>query len=170
MICNVHRLGYDRSMLGSDRAGTQAEAAGQSWGAALSSQTSFLLARANARSLYLGNAALAPLGLKLRSYSVLALAVGDERPSQRDLATFLRLDPSQVVSLVDDLQARGLVDRVADPRDRRANEVVASAAGYRLAAQAERILTTVEDQVFEGLDDDERATLAALLRNVAFWD
>ena len=70
---------------------------------------SFLLARANALSLAAGNAALAQHGLRVRSYSVLALAAGDARPSQRELAEFLRLDPSQVVALVDDLQARGLV-------------------------------------------------------------
>ena len=70
---------------------------------------SFLLARANALSLAAGNAALAQHGLRARSYSVLALAAGDARPSQRELAELLRLDPSQVVALVDDLQRRGLV-------------------------------------------------------------
>src|SRR5665811_2023376 len=81
--------------------------------AALTEDLSFLLARANALSLAAGNAALAEYGLRVRSYSVLALAVDDMRPSQRDLAAFLRLDPSQVVSLVDDLQRRGLVQREA---------------------------------------------------------
>ncbi len=139
-------------------------------GAPLDDATSFLLARANARSLALGNAALAPLGLKVRSYSVLALAAEDERPSQRDLAAFLRLDPSQVVSLVDDLESRGLVERVPDPGDRRANAVVATESGSNLAGEAREALADADRYVFEGLDAEERATLAALLRRVAFWD
>ena len=66
-------------------------------------------------ALAAGNASLAEHGLKARSYSVLALPASDARPSQRELAEFLRLDPSQVVGLVDGLQARGLVRREPDP-------------------------------------------------------
>ncbi|MDQ2698388.1 MAG: MarR family transcriptional regulator, partial [Actinomycetota bacterium] len=40
----------------------------------LNDDVSFLLARANALSLAAGNAALAVYGLRVRSYSVLALA------------------------------------------------------------------------------------------------
>src|SRR5690606_31144169 len=125
-----------RSMTSRDAAKPAADAARRLSGAPLVDQTSFLLARANARSLALGNAALVGLGLRVRSYSVLALVGGDERPSQRELATFLSLDPSQVVALVDDLEARGLVERVADPRDRRANVVRATPQGSLVAAEA----------------------------------
>lgn len=41
-------------------------------------------------------------------------------PTQRELTDFLSLDPSQVVSLVDDLKRRGLVERAAGKQDRRA--------------------------------------------------
>ncbi|HET8896691.1 MAG TPA: MarR family transcriptional regulator, partial [Protaetiibacter sp.] len=98
----------------------------------LTDDLNFLLARANALSLAASNAALARHGLRVRSYSVLALAVDDTRPSQRDLAAFLSLDPSQVVALVDDLQGRGLVRRETDPADRRTNVVVATAEGRAL--------------------------------------
>ncbi len=157
-------------MLGRNTSSTHEDAKGRLVGAALADQTSFLIARANARSLALGNAALAPLGLKVRSYSVLALAAGDERPSQRDLAAFLRLDPSQVVSLVDDLESRGLVERVPDPSDRRTNAVVATPSGDRLAAQAREALDRAGERVFEGLNEDDQRELASLLRRVAFWD
>ena len=80
-----------------ENAGT---AAGRLRESALVEDVSFLLARANALSLASGNVSLAPHGLKVRSYSVLALACEDVHPSQREVAEFLRLDPSQVVSLV----------------------------------------------------------------------
>ena len=139
-------------------------------GAALVEHPSFLLARANARSLSLGNAALHRLGLKVRSYSVLALASGDERPSQRELASFLRLDPSQVVPLVDELEAKGLVERMADPRDRRANVVQATDAGLKLLGEARKALAAVDNEVFEGLTDDQRVTLTEMLGRIAFHD
>lgn len=135
---------------------------------ALSDDLSFLLARANAISLAAGNAALAAHGLKARSYSVLLLSAGEARPSQRELAEFLRLDPSQVVSLVDDLQARGLVERRPDPADRRANVVVATEAGRQVAADARETARRAEQQVHGQLTRDQRETLTELLRVLAF--
>ena len=136
----------------------------------LSDDASFLLARTNALSLSATNSTLAPLGLKVRSYSVLALAAAADHMSQRDFASYLRLDPSQVVALVDGLQRRGLVERRAAPSDRRANVVVATSAGAQLATQARGLLRTAEDTLLQGLSDDERATLSALLRKIAFTD
>jgi len=135
---------------------------------ALSDDVSFLLARANAIALAAGNAALAEHGLKARSYSVLVLTSGEARPSQRELAEFLRLDPSQVVSLVDELQSRGLVERQPDPADRRANVVVATDAGRALVGQARESARAAEERVHADLSESDRATLATLLRTVAF--
>lgn len=140
------------------------------YGSGLTDDLSFLLARANALSLAAGNAALSVYGLKARSYSVLALSAGDARPSQRDLAAYLRLDPSQVVALVDDLQSRGLVERQPDPADRRANVVVATDAGRKLFAQAAEGARTAELGIHAGLSEAERDQLTALLRRLAFAD
>ncbi|MFH8252969.1 MarR family winged helix-turn-helix transcriptional regulator [Microbacterium sp. B2969] len=134
----------------------------------LTDHLNFLLARANAIALAAGNAALAQHGLKVRSYSVLVLASGDARPSQRELAEFLQLDPSQVVSLVDGLESRGLVERTPDPSDRRANVVVATDAGRALAAVAGESAQAAEQRVHARLTSDERETLATLLRSLAF--
>lgn len=136
----------------------------------LSGDASFLLARANALSLAATNRTLEPFTLKARSYSVLALAATADYMSQRDFASYLRLDPSQVVALVDDLQERALVERRSAPGDRRANVVVATDEGRALAAQAHAVLRQAEDALLSELDDSERATLAALLRKVAFTD
>jgi DNA-binding MarR family transcriptional regulator len=135
---------------------------------ALTDDVSFLLARANAIALAAGNAALAAHGLKARSYSVLVLAGGAARPSQRELAEFLRLDPSQVVSLVDELQSRRLVERQPDPADRRANVVVATDAGRALVATARESALAAEERVHAQLSATDRATLAELLRRLAF--
>ncbi len=135
---------------------------------ALTDDLSFLLARANAYALAAGNAALAQHGLKVRSYSVLVLASGQARPSQRELAEFLRLDPSQVVSLVDELQSRRLVERQPDPSDRRANVVVATDAGRDLVAAARESARAAEERVHAQLSPADREALAVLLRTLAF--
>lgn len=128
---------------------------------------SFLLARANAFSLAMGNAALAEHGLRVRSYSVLALAAGGRRPSQRELAELLRLDPSQVVALVDDLQKRGLVARQPDPGDRRANVVVVTDEGRVVYARAASAAANAQAEMLADLTAAERDQLAVLLRRLA---
>lgn len=133
----------------------------------LTDDLSFLLARANALSLSAGNRAMTPHGLKVRSYSVLALAVGGARPSQRELAEFLRLDPSQVVALVDELQSKGLVVREPDPADRRANVVTATAAGRDLFERAELSARAAERELHDEFSESERDQLIGLLRRLA---
>lgn len=136
---------------------------------ALGDDISFLLARANALSLAVGNAALAPHGLRVRSYSVLALASANgAQPTQRELAEFLRLDPSQVVPLVDDLERKGLVERRPDPADRRANVVLVTDAGRAVFVAAQAAARESERSAHSSLDDSERAQLTRLLRRVAF--
>ncbi|WES63383.1 MarR family winged helix-turn-helix transcriptional regulator [Microbacter sp. GSS18] len=133
----------------------------------LADDLSFLLARANALAVAEANAALAEHGLKVRAFAVLELAAADTRPSQRELADFLRLDPSQVVALVDDLQRRGLVERRPDPEDRRANVVVATADGVRVAAAARVVAEDSERRVHARLSEQERAQLTDMLKRIA---
>jgi len=135
---------------------------------ALADDPIFLLARASALAIAAGNASLSEHGLKARSYAVLALAASGARPSQRELAEFLRLDPSQVVALVDGLQMRGLVLREADPSDRRANVVVITDEGREVFARARISAQTAEQQLHGGLSDERRSLVMELLRALAF--
>jgi DNA-binding MarR family transcriptional regulator len=136
----------------------------------ISADVSFLLARANALSIELANSALAVVGLKVRSYSVLALAAGDAPPTQRELSEILRLDPSQIVALVDELQRRALVERRPHPEDRRANVVVATPEGRSVADGARAATQEAERILHARLSADERDQLAALLGRIAYAD
>jgi len=133
----------------------------------LDADTSFLLARASALASAAGNRALAVFGLKVRTYSVLAVAV-EVAPSQRDLAERLRLDPSQIVALVDDLESRGLVERRQDPADRRARIVVATTAGVELFGRARADVARAERDLLGAHEGAEE--LRGLLRRIAYAD
>jgi DNA-binding MarR family transcriptional regulator len=128
----------------------------------------FLTARARALGSAKANALLAPLDLKIRSYAVLSLACTGAAPSQRELAEFLLLDPSQIVALVDGLEQRGLVKRETDPRDRRSKVIKGTAKGRRLLVQASAATQQAEDQAMEDLTTGERAQLRELLHRIAF--
>jgi DNA-binding MarR family transcriptional regulator len=105
--------------------------------AELTDDLGFLLSRASGLLVRTTNAALAGHGLRVRSYSVLLLAADSgDGVSQRELADVLGLDPSQIVLLVDELAAAGLVERQPSPVDRRTKLVVATEAGRAARADA----------------------------------
>lgn len=137
------------------------------WSTSVGEDTAFLLARANAITLAAANAAVGGFGLKVRSYSVLALAVSGERPNQRELSEFLRLDPSQIVALIDELEKRGLVRREPDVNDRRVNVVVATDEGREVYEGARAATERAEAECFSALDDEDRDRLKAILRTLA---
>lgn len=134
----------------------------------IGSDVSFLMARANAISISLANARLADHGLRVRSYSVLSLACDDGRPSQKEIADLLRLDPSQVVNLIDQLQDLGYVERVPDARDRRSNVLTATQSGREAHDRARVDVRRAEEDLLSSLTAAERETIAQVLHRLAF--
>ena len=136
--------------------------------AKIGSDVGLLLAKLHATGSLLNNKALADYGLRERSFSVLTLACSGLEPTQRELADFLSLDPSQVVSLVDDLEHRGLVKRAQGKQDRRAKIIVSTAEGRRIHNKARAALEVCEQTQLAALSEDEDAQLRSLLKK-ALW-
>ncbi len=137
------------------------------WSTSVGSEPAFLLARANAVSLQRTKAVLQPLNLDARTYTVLCLAAEGTRPSQRELSEFLKLDPSQIVALIDRLETEDLARREPDPSDRRAKVVVATDRGKRLAETARNALANSEHEWLGSLSEVERDSLSAVLAVLA---
>lgn len=137
---------------------------------ALTDDLGFLLARARSISSHAANRRLDRLGLKVRSFSVLSLACDDSRLTQRETAAFLRLDPSQIVSIIDELESRGLVKRVASTDDRRRKQLRATAAGQQLFTEAKEAAAQADEKVFAQLTSAQQEQLLHLLKQIAFHD
>lgn len=136
--------------------------------APIADEIEFLLARARTIGIIRANQALEPLGLKVRHYVLLSLAASDLTPSQRELAEFLQLDPSQIVSTIDVLEARGWVERNPSPEDRRINVLNATASGHQVVKQAQAAIVEAEDDSLADLSQDEREQLRGLLKRISF--
>jgi DNA-binding MarR family transcriptional regulator len=110
---------------------------------------------------------MSPGGLRPRHLH--ALGILNERGSftQQSLGEVLSLDPSNVVGLLNELEARGLVIRRRDPADRRRHIVEISAAGEGELAAAYLRLALVEEELLAALNVEERATLHQLLVRAA---
>jgi DNA-binding MarR family transcriptional regulator len=83
-----------------------------------------------------------------------------------ELAAFLRVDASTATRVVDRLAEAGLVERSADPSDRRARQIAVTPAG---ASLLERIRTRAREnlpEMLEGFSESELVHFAALLERL----
>lgn len=101
------------------------------------------------------NATLAPLGLRMITYS--ALAVIRDAPGIRaaGLADVLGLERPNLVLVLDELEAAGLITRTRARDDRRAYELKATPAGRRLAEAATAATADHDARMTRGLTDAE---------------
>ncbi|MCE7032708.1 MarR family transcriptional regulator [Lysobacter sp. GX 14042] len=83
-----------------------------------------------------------------------------------ELARAAELNPGAMTRLIDRLEARRLVERSADPSDRRAVQVTMTAAGAALWKDVDHCGERVRTLALEGLDAGDRARLLALLDRV----
>jgi len=87
--------------------------------------------------------------------------------SQQALAERLGMAPSRMVTLLDELQARGLVERRHHPDDRRLYALHLTDAGAQAMAAVGRVARAHDDDLLRALDAQERQLLGDLLARVA---
>lgn len=102
-------------------------------------------------------------GLKPRQFQILGLLHDHGGLAQGDLMRAMAIDPSILVTLLNPLEADGLVARERDPADRRRHLVTLTRAGKQKLARASRAQMETEDALFSALNDDQRKQLAAML-------
>jgi DNA-binding MarR family transcriptional regulator len=108
--------------------------------------------------------ALGALGLTPALFGVLNLLGAREGAIQQEIGAAMGIDPSTMVSLIDELEAAGLAKRRPHPTDRRAREVAVTPKGRRVLKRARELAMQVEDDVLRGLTAAERRQMLALLR------
>jgi DNA-binding MarR family transcriptional regulator len=97
---------------------------------------------------------------------VLGYLVQNPGAIQRDIAEVSRTTPASVSSLLQGLEARGLVERRTEPGNERSKRVYATATGAELIAGFEAAMSVTDETILAPLDDAERATLHALLTKI----
>jgi DNA-binding MarR family transcriptional regulator len=126
----------------------------------------YLLKHAQLRFAELSTAALAPFGINGREAAVLR-AIDEARPAaQGEIARRMGVDRTTMVTLIDDLQDRGLVERRQDPDDRRRNVVELTGAGQRVYRQAAEAAEHVEREFLSPLTARESEQFTRALRAV----
>jgi DNA-binding MarR family transcriptional regulator len=133
----------------------------------LVSSTAFLLKRLGFSARDQALKAYEETGLHPYHHAVLAALDEGSRETQGAIADALGYDRGQLVGLLDELEERGLVERKRDPADRRRHIVRMTPAGKRTLVKLRALAHTLEDDLLEPLDAEERAQLHALMLRLA---
>ncbi|MFF9322639.1 MarR family winged helix-turn-helix transcriptional regulator [Streptomyces sp. NPDC014735] len=128
--------------------------------------TTYLLSRTGKTARSRLAARLAERDMKLWHMAVLSALVDFGPHVQRELASRLGIDRSDMVKIVDDLAVAGLVERARDTDDRRRVTVTSSPAGRAVLVDLQAEALSVQRELLAPLSTAEQVQLAALLRRV----
>lgn len=129
--------------------------------------TAFLLAQVGAHASGRFAQQLDALGLGPPHAGTLRLISISPGISQQALSSMLRLAPSRLVLLVDELEERGLVERRSSSEDRRVYALHVTEAGAAILADIAKLSREHDDATCAALSSHEREKLASLLRRIA---
>ncbi|WP_233553150.1 MarR family winged helix-turn-helix transcriptional regulator [Teichococcus wenyumeiae] len=114
------------------------------------------------------DAELRASGQTLARARVLALLAQEEDGLlQRELALQLSIENPTLVRLLDGLERQGLVARVPEAGDRRANRVALTSQASPVAAEVTGISGRLRDRVLQGVDEADLATALRVLRSIS---
>jgi len=108
---------------------------------------------------------LAAHDLTMWAYIVLAALSRSPSRTQAALADAIGADRTRIIPVLDDLQARRLIDRTADPTDRRVRLLSLTSEGQRVFRSTRTAIRAYERRLLDHLPaNDRRAFVRSLAR------
>ncbi len=134
---------------------------------ALIKHTGFLLARMGHVAAKQFGHRLDQLGLTTRMWGALNVLDAEGAITQQKLGKCTGIDPSSMVSTIDDLEAGGLVERRQHPSDRRAHALHITELGRMTLKRGRELARRAQEDLLEPLTAEERKQLHDLLLRLA---
>ena len=144
-------------------ASTSPRIGGTSLSEELGSSAGFLLALLGQEAMRRLRDALTTHDLKPRQFQILDLLADRGPIGQRELGETMAIDHSILVTMLNPLEADGLIERKRSGTDRRRHVVTVTPTGKRRLAHAAQARREAEDALFAGLTEQQRDQLRELL-------
>ena len=123
----------------------------------------WLISRLYAHSHRLLVEGFASAGVRGYHYRLLAALEEFGPASQAALGRRTSIDRSDVVAVLNDLAARGLIERSPDPDDRRRNVITITPAGTEQLEALDQVVAGVQERLLAPLSPADRTRLVGLL-------
>jgi DNA-binding MarR family transcriptional regulator len=127
-------------------------------------ETTLMTTAATMRYAY--DASFTPLGLNLTQASMLAYIVEFGPSTQTRIANHLGHGRAATGSAIDQLEQRGLVERLADPADRRVKLVQVTSSGLEMSEKVRELDLYLSKELRSGISRSERRALASVLNRL----
>jgi DNA-binding MarR family transcriptional regulator len=127
----------------------------------------FLLAQVGAHAASKFAERLSVLDLAPSDAGILRMLRTQSGLSQQELASRLKIHPSRLVAMLDNLEKRGFVERRPNPDDRRLYSLYLASGGEEVLGKIGRIAREHQQALLPALNSEERETLTALLQKIA---
>ncbi len=134
---------------------------------ALTRNTGFLISRMGMMAQRAFGERIAEVGLTPRGWGALNVLDTEGAVTQQRLGVCIGMDPSSMVSTIDELEAEGLVERRRNPQDRRAHALHITEQGRSTLAEGRKIARRAQDELLAPLSAEERRQLHDLLLRLA---
>lgn len=113
---------------------------------------------------------LESLNIERSFYPLLLINNGNDELTQQDLANELGIDKVQVVRIVDYLSVNGYVERIQNPKDRRAYKLHITDSGRKAIPCIEKTINDLSEIAFKGIApekiDELYSTLYLIKKNI----
>ncbi len=110
--------------------------------------------------------ALKPHGLVGKHWGILTTLKEKGSLTQHDIGRCIHMDRSTMVMMIDDLEKAGLVERRANPQDRRAYSIQVTEKGKNLLPELNRLGLAAEKKFLSVLSPKEQKDLAQILKKL----
>ena len=127
----------------------------------------FLLSQLGAHAASRFAERLSALELSPADAGILRLLRMSSGISQQELSARLKIHPSRLVAILDNLERRGLVERRPNPDDRRLYSLHLAGDGGEILGRIGKVAREHQDALLATLSAEERGELARLLQKVA---
>jgi DNA-binding MarR family transcriptional regulator len=114
-------------------------------------------------------AALETVGVTIKEHFVM-VALTSSPMTQLELSALVKIDKSVITATLDSLEAKGLVVRAPDPRDRRVRRPTLTSRGRKVCQRATALAQQAEQDLLDLLDPKQRDVFLDALRYYTFGE
>lgn len=103
------------------------------------------------------------INLTAEQFLVMDVLWNQGEMTQQSIAYIIQKDKNSVTQFIDNLEKKGLVQRVVDSSDRRVNKIKLSKTGSEMKDNTKEVAIRAINHILEGISEDELKTFASVL-------